>query len=146
MKYEGVLFWKSLLTKVTSGSMFSLNCTHVSPINITKAQENIPCQPAEGEGRWTEERGLCLWFKYKWLCGEHTAWAQMNTHCGDHWVCRQKSFWFDVQGSAVVIRSKYWSRMFGPEGSLCKLLGCESNLVFKSSKAIYNFIIWRVWL
>lgn len=53
---KGFYSWKSLPTRGTSGSMFKLNCTHVSPINITKARENIPCQPAEGRGGGPKKR------------------------------------------------------------------------------------------
>lgn len=81
---------------------------------LTKAQENIPCQPAEGRGGGLKKEVCVSDLNTKWLV-ENTQLAQMNTHCGDHWVCRQKSFWFDVLGSACrnqeqILISDVWTR------------------------------------
>lgn len=39
-----------MLTKVTSGSIFRFDCTHVTPINVRKAKENIPASRPRGRG------------------------------------------------------------------------------------------------
>lgn len=51
---------KALLTKVTSGSSISSEHTHVTPINIVNAKENIPGPWGRGRAgiEGAEEKGL----------------------------------------------------------------------------------------